>query len=97
MDFPNDPKVANLGDQYMFGPAFMVAPVTDQGVTERDVYLPAGAGWYDFWTGKKYDGRPDDHGGRADRPDPGFRPRRLDRCRWARRSRTPVSPRRSTP
>ncbi|PZR33278.1 TIM-barrel domain-containing protein [Caulobacter segnis] len=56
MDFPNDPKVANLGDQYMFGPAFLVAPVTDQGVTERDVYLPVGADWYDFWTGKKFTG-----------------------------------------
>lgn len=56
MDFPNDPKVANIGDQYMFGPAFLVAPVTDQGVTERDVYLPAGADWYDYWTNQKYTG-----------------------------------------
>lgn len=56
MDFPNDPKTANLGDEYMFGPAFLVAPVTDQGVTERYVYLPAGADWYDYWTGKKFTG-----------------------------------------
>ena len=40
MDFPNDPKVADLGDEYMFGPAFLVAPVTDQGATSRAVYLP---------------------------------------------------------
>jgi alpha-D-xyloside xylohydrolase len=56
MDFPNDPKVVNLGDQYMFGPAFLVAPITDQGVEDRDVYLPAGADWYDYWTGKKFTG-----------------------------------------
>lgn len=56
MDFPKDPKVANLGDEYMFGPAFLVAPVTDQGLTERDVYLPAGTDWYDFWTGQKHAG-----------------------------------------
>ncbi|MFT4250892.1 MAG: glycoside hydrolase family 31 protein [Caulobacter sp.] len=56
MDFPNDPKVANIGDQYMFGPAFLVAPVTEQGQTERDVYLPAGADWYDYWTNQKYTG-----------------------------------------
>ena len=31
MDFPNDPKVADIGDEYMFGPAFLVAPVTEQG------------------------------------------------------------------
>ncbi len=56
MDFPNDPKVADMGDEYMFGPAFLVAPVTDQGVTSRKVYLPVGADWYDFWTEKKYTG-----------------------------------------
>jgi alpha-D-xyloside xylohydrolase len=56
MDFPNDPKVANLGDQYMFGPAFLVAPVTEQGVDSRDVYLPAGADWFNYWTGEKVAG-----------------------------------------
>ena len=33
MDFPNDPRVAEIGDEYMIGPAFLVAPVTDQGQT----------------------------------------------------------------
>ncbi|HLH07381.1 MAG TPA: TIM-barrel domain-containing protein, partial [Terriglobales bacterium] len=33
MDFPNDPKVADIGDEYMYGPAFLVAPVTEQGTT----------------------------------------------------------------
>jgi alpha-D-xyloside xylohydrolase len=56
MDFPGDPKVANMGTQYMFGPAFLVAPVTQQGQTEKDVYLPAGADWYDYWTRQKYSG-----------------------------------------
>jgi alpha-D-xyloside xylohydrolase len=56
MDFPNDPKVANMGDEYMFGSAFLVAPVTDQGVTHRSVYLPAGADWYDYWTNARHSG-----------------------------------------
>ena len=56
MDFQDDPAVADLGDQYMFGPAFLVAPVTDQGVTSRRVYLPAGADWYDYWTERKHAG-----------------------------------------
>ena len=56
MDFPNDPAVATIGDEYMFGPAFLVAPVTEQGVTSRDVYLPAGADWYDYWTNHRYTG-----------------------------------------
>lgn len=56
MDFPNDPNVANLGTQYMFGPAFLVAPVTEQGQTEKEVYLPAGSDWYNFWTNEKLTG-----------------------------------------
>jgi len=56
MDFPADPKVADIGDQYMFGPAFLVAPVTEQGATSRPVYLPAGTDWYDWWTGAKLAG-----------------------------------------
>jgi len=56
MDFPGDPKVRDLGDQYLFGPAFLVAPVTRFGARTWDVYLPAGARWYDFHTGRTYDG-----------------------------------------
>jgi alpha-D-xyloside xylohydrolase len=56
MDFPNDPNVANIGTEYMFGPSFLVAPVTEQGQTEKDVYLPAGSDWYNYWTNQKLTG-----------------------------------------
>jgi alpha-D-xyloside xylohydrolase len=56
MDFGSDPRVADIGDEYMFGPALLVAPVTTQGTTSRTVYLPAGADWYDFWTNKHFAG-----------------------------------------
>ncbi len=56
MDFPKDPKVADLGDEYMFGPAFLVAPVTEQGATSRLVYLPAGTDWYNYWTNERVPG-----------------------------------------
>ncbi len=56
MDFPNDPRVAEIGDEYMFGPAFLVAPVTEQGATSRQVYLPAGADWYNYWTNQRLHG-----------------------------------------
>lgn len=56
MDFPNDPNVLNLTDEYMFGPAFLVAPVTDQGATSRKVYLPAGCDWYNYWTNQRVKG-----------------------------------------
>ena len=56
LDFPNDPKVADLRDEYMFGPAFLVAPVTEQGATSRQVYLPTGADWYNYWTNERLKG-----------------------------------------
>ena len=56
MDFPSDPQIADIRDEYMYGPAFLVAPVVEQGATSRKVYLPAGCDWYDFWTNKRIKG-----------------------------------------
>jgi alpha-D-xyloside xylohydrolase len=58
-DFAADPLVHDIKDQYLFGPALMVCPVTTPvGETDktRSVYLPAGADWYDFWTNQKFVG-----------------------------------------
>jgi alpha-D-xyloside xylohydrolase len=51
MDFGADKRVWNIDDQYMFGPAFLVAPVTEYKARSRKVYLPAGT-WYDFYSGR---------------------------------------------
>jgi alpha-D-xyloside xylohydrolase len=52
MDFPQDAAARDIANEYMFGPAFLVAPVTTYQARSRSVYLPqANAGWYDFWTG----------------------------------------------
>jgi alpha-D-xyloside xylohydrolase len=56
MDFRNDTQALNIPDEYMFGPALLICPVTQARASARSVYLPAGSEWYDFWTGKKYDG-----------------------------------------
>lgn len=56
MDWPADRRVRDIGDQFMFGPAFLVAPVTEPGADSRSVYLPQAAAWYDFWTGKRLSG-----------------------------------------
>ena len=56
MDFPNDPKAADIPDEYMYGPAFLVAPVTEQGATQRTVYLPAGCDWYNYWSNERLHG-----------------------------------------
>ncbi|MCP9753475.1 TIM-barrel domain-containing protein [Ferruginibacter sp. HRS2-29] len=55
MDFSNDAKAVAQPYEYMFGKAMLVAPVTAPAST-WEVYLPKSNGWYNFWTGKKYDG-----------------------------------------
>jgi alpha-D-xyloside xylohydrolase len=55
MDFRTDARVLSIGDQFMFGPAILVNPVTEQGATTRHLYLPV-SGWYDFWTGSSVTG-----------------------------------------
>ena len=56
MDFRDDAKARDVTDQFMFGPAFLVSPVTEYKARSRRVYLPAGTAWYDFWTGRRSDG-----------------------------------------
>jgi alpha-D-xyloside xylohydrolase len=58
-DFRNDANINSIPDEYMFGPAFLVNPVTHSLMNQpkvRKVYLPETATWYDFWTGKVYQG-----------------------------------------
>jgi alpha-D-xyloside xylohydrolase len=67
-DFCSDPATYNISDQFMFGPALLVNPVTkpmyygpnSTPLTDvektRPVYLPAGSDWYDFWTDERYAG-----------------------------------------
>lgn len=55
MDYPDDPEVRDLSDQWLFGPALMPCPVSDYQARSRSVYFPAG-GWYDFYSGTYYDG-----------------------------------------
>ncbi len=51
MDFRADATARKITDQYMFGPALLVNPVTIPQARSRQVYLPPAAAWYDFWTG----------------------------------------------
>jgi alpha-D-xyloside xylohydrolase len=51
MDFPHDRVARESNDEYMFGPALLVAPVTQYKQRARPVYLPTASAWYDYWTG----------------------------------------------
>ncbi|HUZ45482.1 MAG TPA: glycoside hydrolase family 31 protein [Terriglobia bacterium] len=55
MDFPDDAEARDIGNQFLFGPAVLVNPVTDPGVRTRRLYLPS-ATWYNFWTGRRRPG-----------------------------------------
>lgn len=67
-DFADDKNVWNIADSYMFGRALLVAPVLEPMYYKknskkiepesrgREVYLPQGCDWYDFWSGEKYQG-----------------------------------------
>ena len=54
--FPEDERVWEIKDQFLFGDQYLVAPVTEYGAREREVYLPAGARWTEQSTGKTYEG-----------------------------------------
>ena len=56
MDFQNDPKVLNIDDAYLFGPSMLINPVHGYQQRTRPVYLPAGQGWYELYTGKYMEG-----------------------------------------
>ncbi|MBV9949544.1 MAG: glycoside hydrolase family 31 protein, partial [Myxococcales bacterium] len=56
MDFPADPVARRTDDEFLFGPALLVSPVTSYLARARPVYLPPAAAWYDFWTGQRSSG-----------------------------------------
>jgi alpha-D-xyloside xylohydrolase len=56
LEFSSDPGARGVSDQFVFGPALLINPVTSEGMTQRQLYLPAGVEWVDFWTGKRMSG-----------------------------------------
>lgn len=58
-DFRTDKNALDINDEFMYGPSLLVAPVTTAGAASRNVYLPAGTDWYDFWTDRHVTGGQD--------------------------------------
>jgi alpha-D-xyloside xylohydrolase len=67
MDFANDKKALDINDEYMFGKSILVCPVTTamysknteedfSTIKSKELYLPLGSDWVDFWTGEKLSG-----------------------------------------
>jgi alpha-glucosidase len=56
LDFPDDARCYEENDDMLLGQSLLVAAVVEPGQPARPVYLPAGCGWYDFWTGSYFEG-----------------------------------------
>lgn len=61
LEAPKDKNTYDMDDEFMFGQALLVAPILEDGVGEtrtvqRQVYLPEGSSWTDFWTGETFAG-----------------------------------------
>ena len=56
MDWRTDPGTRDIGDEFMFGPSFLVTPVLEPNASRRTLYLPESPAWYDFWTGASQQG-----------------------------------------
>ncbi|SDI43010.1 glycoside hydrolase family 31 protein [Alteribacillus bidgolensis] len=54
--FQEDEKTYDINDQFMFGESMMIAPVVEEGAISRELYLPEGETWVDFWTGEEFEG-----------------------------------------
>ncbi len=95
-DFRADPATYDVRDQYLFGPALMVNPVTRpmlydvgsqplKGIPQtRPVYLPSGADWVDFWTGQYLFWRPNDSSRSPHQPSAAVCARRLHSANGSR-------------
>ncbi|MBE6938790.1 MAG: glycoside hydrolase family 31 protein [Ruminococcaceae bacterium] len=55
-NFPEDGSSWAVEDAYCFGDDLLVAPVLEPGVSEREVYLPAGSAWIEAATGRRFEG-----------------------------------------
>ena len=55
IQYGSDTTASAQDQQYMFGRQLLVAPITAQGASAKNVYLPAGE-WYDFWNGGRAQG-----------------------------------------
>lgn len=56
-DFSSDEEALKQKTEYMFGPDYLVCPVTEPGVSRWRVYLPVNeGGWQSFDGNERYDG-----------------------------------------
>ncbi len=55
LEYPDDPRLADVYDQVLLGDTLLLAPVVEAGASERRLVLPAGT-WHDFWSTQTLEG-----------------------------------------
>jgi alpha-glucosidase (family GH31 glycosyl hydrolase) len=55
LEYPADTLVHAIDDEYLFGDALLVAPITTAGATGRAIFLPPGE-WIDYWSRERHAG-----------------------------------------
>ncbi|ANY18609.1 Alpha-xylosidase [Tsuneonella dongtanensis] len=54
LEYPDDPALFAVRDQYLYGSDLMVAPVVEEGARARQVVLPGDAPWRHVWSGRDF-------------------------------------------
>ncbi len=55
-EFPEDPQCLEESFDFCYGPFLLVASVLEPGARTREVYLPKGCDWFDWYTHQRYTG-----------------------------------------
>lgn len=56
LHYPDDAKAKREATEYLWGRNLLVAPVFEKAATKRNIYLPEGDDWYDWWSMTKING-----------------------------------------
>jgi alpha-glucosidase len=54
LDYPDNPAVFAVQDQFLYGDDLLVAPVIEEGADRREVVLPGDRPWRHCWTGADF-------------------------------------------
>ncbi|KAA6456635.1 DUF5110 domain-containing protein [Acidobacteria bacterium AB60] len=54
--YPSQPSVRSIRDEFLLGDSLLISPVLTEGANAREVTLPGGEDWTDFWSGEKTHG-----------------------------------------
>ena len=56
LQYQSDEETYEINDEFLCGENILIAPMVEQGKTQRLVYLPKGDNWVDYWTNESFEG-----------------------------------------